>query len=58
MLKFLHTLALDFPYFSAIFPRKFELAGRKIFTEKCIENLKKLVLANVPTCNKLLGVKP
>ena len=31
VLKFLQKLALDFPYMSAIFPKKF-------FTDKCIEN--------------------
>ena len=44
VLKFLQMLVLDFPYiFSAIFivPGKFQLAGRKIFTDKCIEHLKK-----------------
>ena len=37
--------ALDYPYAtvlaSAIFPRKFQLAGIDIFTDKCIENCKK-----------------
>ena len=44
VLKFLQMLVLDFPYiFSAIFivPGKFQLAGRKIFTDKYIEHLKK-----------------
>ena len=44
VLKFLQMLVLDFPYiFSAIFivPGKFQLAGRKMFTDKCIEHLKK-----------------
>ena len=50
VLKFLQTLALDFPYLSAIFPRKFWSAGREIFTEKCIKKLK-LVLAHVAACN-------
>ena len=37
VLKFLQTLALDFLIFVAIFPGKFQLAGREIFTGKLME---------------------
>ena len=43
VLKFLQTLALDFPHINFVcnFPGKFQLTGRKILTDKCIDNLKK-----------------
>ena len=48
MLKFLQSLALEFPHFCRqVFPGNFGWQGKMFFTEKCIENFEKVVLAQV-----------
>ena len=48
MLKFLQSLALEFPHFCRqVFPGNFGWQGKISFTEKCIENFEKVVLAQV-----------
>ena len=48
MLKFLQSLALEFPHFCLqVFPVNFGRQGKIFFTEKSIENFEKVVLAQV-----------